>query len=171
MRGQTSLLPLLAQVLDAVRVPVLAAGGIATARDLAAALAAGRRARGSARASSLRGVGRAPRVRAALLARDARGHLLTEAFSVHWPNAPHRVLRCCVAAATAAATRSPARSIGAAATMPVPRFAVIAPTGRPRAIDAMALYAGESVGARAPRGARRRDRRELVTGAEDLLRA
>ena len=41
VRGDTSLLPLLSRVLDAVRVPVVAAGGIATARDLAAVLAAG----------------------------------------------------------------------------------------------------------------------------------
>jgi NAD(P)H-dependent flavin oxidoreductase YrpB (nitropropane dioxygenase family) len=41
VRGRISLLPLLAQVLDAVSIPVLAAGGIATDRDVAAALAAG----------------------------------------------------------------------------------------------------------------------------------
>jgi hypothetical protein len=41
VRGQISLLPLLDGVLEAVEVPVLAAGGIATARGLAAVLAAG----------------------------------------------------------------------------------------------------------------------------------
>ncbi len=40
-RGEVSTLPLLQQVLDVVDVPVLAAGGIAGARGLAAALAAG----------------------------------------------------------------------------------------------------------------------------------
>ncbi len=39
--GQVSMLPLLQAVLDAVRVPVLAAGGIASPRGVAAALAAG----------------------------------------------------------------------------------------------------------------------------------
>src|SRR5258708_2661999 len=39
--GQVSTLPLLQAVLDAVQVPVLAAGGIATPRGMAAALAAG----------------------------------------------------------------------------------------------------------------------------------
>src|SRR5207249_3394527 len=41
VRGTVSLLPLLAEVLDAVEIPVIAAGGIATARAAAAALAAG----------------------------------------------------------------------------------------------------------------------------------
>ncbi|SEN58646.1 NAD(P)H-dependent flavin oxidoreductase [Nonomuraea pusilla] len=40
-RNEVATLPLLQSVLDAVRVPVLAAGGIATARGLAAVLAAG----------------------------------------------------------------------------------------------------------------------------------
>ena len=41
VRGQVSLLPLLESVLGAVDVPVVAAGGIATARGVAAVLAAG----------------------------------------------------------------------------------------------------------------------------------
>src|SRR6202022_5134146 len=41
IRGQLSLLPLLAGVLDAVSVPVLATGGIGTARSIAAVLQAG----------------------------------------------------------------------------------------------------------------------------------
>jgi nitronate monooxygenase len=39
--GQVSTLPLLQAVLDAVRIPIIAAGGIASARGVAAALAAG----------------------------------------------------------------------------------------------------------------------------------
>src|SRR5205814_9558162 len=41
VRGEISLVPLLDTVLDAVEVPVLAAGGIGTPRAMAAALAAG----------------------------------------------------------------------------------------------------------------------------------
>ena len=41
VRGELALLPLLDAVLDRVRIPVLAAGGIATARGVAAVLAAG----------------------------------------------------------------------------------------------------------------------------------
>ena len=41
IRGRVALLPLLAAVLEAVDVPVVAAGGIGTARAVAAALAAG----------------------------------------------------------------------------------------------------------------------------------
>src|SRR3954469_2960694 len=40
VRGTTALLPLLDQVLEAVEVPVVAAGGIGTARGMAAAIAA-----------------------------------------------------------------------------------------------------------------------------------
>src|SRR5204862_49744 len=41
VRGQVGLLPLLDAVLEAVDVPVVAAGGIATAREMAAVVAAG----------------------------------------------------------------------------------------------------------------------------------
>lgn len=41
VRGTAGLLPLLAGVLEAVTVPVLAAGGIASARSVAVVLAAG----------------------------------------------------------------------------------------------------------------------------------
>ncbi len=50
--GMVSLLPLLESVLGAVDVPVVAAGGIATARGVAAVLAAGAAGRASAPGSS-----------------------------------------------------------------------------------------------------------------------
>ena len=82
VRGETSLLPLLSQVLDAVRVPVVAAGGIATARSLAAVLACGA---GAARIGT-RFVAAAesrahPAYVKALLAASAADTCLTEAFS------------------------------------------------------------------------------------------
>ena len=43
VRGQTSLFPLLSEVLEVLGIPVIAAGGISTARDLAAVLAWGAR--------------------------------------------------------------------------------------------------------------------------------
>src|SRR2546423_111368 len=41
VRGTVGLMPLLAEVLDTVKLPVIAAGGIGNARGVAAALAAG----------------------------------------------------------------------------------------------------------------------------------
>lgn len=173
VRGQSSLLPLLAQVLDAVRIPVLAAGGIASARALAAVLACGAAgARMGTRFVATRESGAHPSYVSALLAASAADTCLTEAFGVLWPDAPHRVLRSALAAAQAL----PDGPIGTTAlggrTIPVPRLSVFSPTrettGR---VDAMALYAGESVAEVSsvePAGALVA---ALVAGAERLLRA
>lgn len=149
MWGDRSLWPLLDEVLDAVAddVPVLAAGGIGTGRGLAAALAMG-----------AAGVRMGTRFLAtdestahdvwkdAVIAAGAADTVLTDAFSTLWPNGPepHRVLR----SALEAAQRLDA-DVDVVADMPgfpLPRFAVVPPsrdtTGH---VDAMALYAGESV--------------------------
>ena len=74
--------------------------------------------------------------------------VLTTAFGVMWPDAPHRVLKACVEAAEA----FPEESVGELSIgdmrMPLPKFAVSSP-GRTTTgtIRAMALYAGQSVGA------------------------
>jgi NAD(P)H-dependent flavin oxidoreductase YrpB (nitropropane dioxygenase family) len=81
---------------------------------------------------------------------DARPEdtVITETFSVMWPNAPHRVLRSSVEAARAFEGETVAQLALRHATVPLPRFAVPTPTkGTTGAIQAMALYAGESVGA------------------------
>ncbi len=173
VRGDSSLLPLLSQVLDAVRVPVLAAGGIASARTLAAVLACGASgARMGTRFVATRESGAHPAYVSALLAASAADTCLTGAFSVLWPDAPHRVLR----SALAAAQELPDGTIGTTqlggSHVPVPRLSVYAPThdatGR---VDAMALYAGESVAEVSsiePAGALVA---ALVSGAERLLRA
>ena len=149
VRGTLGLSPLLVQVLDAVRVPVLAAGGIATARDVAAALAAG--AAGVRVGTRFVAAGEAdthPVYCAALVAARAGDTVLTTAYSVGWPGAPHRVLRSALAAAEALTDALAGETVIGETRSPVPRFGVYPPsrqaTGR---IDAMALYAGESVGA------------------------
>jgi len=172
VRGTTSLLPLLSAVVDAVRVPVVAAGGIATARDLAAVLAAGAAGvRMGTRFVASAESGAHPDYVRALLAASAADTCLTEAFSDMWPNAPHRVLRSAIAAAEAL----PDGEIGSVPfgdrTFPVRRFSVIAPTtattGR---VDAMALYAGESVAAVTAVQPAATIVAEVVAGAEALLR-
>jgi NAD(P)H-dependent flavin oxidoreductase YrpB (nitropropane dioxygenase family) len=83
---------------------------------------------------------------AALLGASAADTVLTEAFSVGWPNAPHRVLRSCVTAAEASSDEIIATAQMAGEDMPVPRFASLPPSKAVRGnISAMALYAGTSV--------------------------
>jgi NAD(P)H-dependent flavin oxidoreductase YrpB (nitropropane dioxygenase family) len=171
VRGRTSLLPLLSEVVGAVRVPVIAAGGIATARDLAAVLAAGAAAaRIGTRFVATVESGAHPAYVQALLAATAADTVLTEAFSGLWPNAPHRVL----ASAIAAAERLPEGQVGElrehAQSMPIERFSMIPPTrDTSGAVHAMALYAGESVTNVTSIRPAAEIVRELVTGAAELL--
>src|SRR5215217_6506593 len=86
IRGRVALLPLLTEVLDAVEVPVVAAGGIATARGVAACLAAGAGAvRVGTRLLATEESGAHPGYVAALLEAGAEDSVLTDAFSVIWP--------------------------------------------------------------------------------------
>ncbi len=173
VRGETSLLPLLSQVLDAVSVPVVAAGGIATARSLAAVLACGCGAAriGTRFAASLES-GAHPSYVKALLAASASDTCLTSAFSVMWPDAPHRVLRSAIAAAEALAEDIIGEVRDVERAIPVQRFSVIPPTrGTVGHIEAMALYAGESVSNVTSVQPAAAIVAELVAGAEKLLRA
>ena len=149
LRGRIGLLPLLTEVLEIVDVPVVAAGGIATGRAMAAVLAAGAAAvRVGTRFVVAAESGAHPRYVEALLGARAEDTVVTETFSVMWSNAPHRVLRSCVAAVET----FPGEMVGEVTMgdtrLPLPRFAVPTPTRETTgAIDAMPLYAGESVGA------------------------
>jgi nitronate monooxygenase len=172
VRGETSLLPLLSAILDAARIPVVAAGGIATARSLAAVLACGSGgARIGTRFVAATESGAHPAYVDALLASSAADTCLTEAFSVMWPDAPHRVLRSAIAAAKALTEEIIGETFLAERAVPVHRLSVIAPTvettGR---IDAMALYAGESVDNVTSVQPAAAIVSELVAGAERLLR-
>lgn len=172
VRGGTSLLPLLSLVLNVARVPVVAAGGIATARSLAGVLACGSgAARMGTRFVAATESGAHPSYVKALLASSAADTCLTEAFSVMWPNAPHRVLRSAIAAAEGLTEDVIGEVRFAEQVLPVRRFSVIAPTlATTGHVDAMALYAGESVTnvtAVQPAAA---ILSELVAGAERLLR-
>jgi NAD(P)H-dependent flavin oxidoreductase YrpB (nitropropane dioxygenase family) len=149
VRGHLSLLPLLDEILDAVSVPVVAAGGIATARAVAAVLAAG--------ADAVR-VGTAflaaeeadihHDYQAAVLGAGGADTVLTTAFATGWPDAPHRVLRSALDRATSLDNDSVGTIDLGGNRFPVPRLGVHAAT---RSFDgdtaATALYAGEGVGA------------------------
>lgn len=172
VRGGVALLPLLDGVLDAVEVPVVAAGGIATARTMAAVLAAGASAaRVGTRFVATAEADTHPSYVDALVAAEPEDTVLTTTFSVMWPDAPHRVLRSCVEAAEAldddvvGETELPGGS-----RMPIARLSPPCPargtTGR---TDAMALYAGQSVGAVHRVQGAADVVRELAEGAEKLL--
>jgi NAD(P)H-dependent flavin oxidoreductase YrpB (nitropropane dioxygenase family) len=172
VRGRTGLLPLLAEVLDSIDVPVVAAGGIGTARAMAAALVAGADAvRVGTRFVAAAESDAHPGYVAALVGARAEDTVLTERFAVMWPGAPHRVLRSAVAAAEACRGEVVGEMELLGRRQPLPRFAVPCPTRTTTGtIAAMALYAGESVGA--VRGVLPASDivRELADGAERLLR-
>ncbi|HEV3398803.1 MAG TPA: nitronate monooxygenase [Actinomycetes bacterium] len=174
IRGRVALLPLLAEVLDAVEVPVVAAGGIATARGVAACLAAGAAAaRVGTRLLATEESGGHPAYVAALLEADAEDAVLTDAFSVMWPRGPepHRTLGSAVAAAEAFQGEVVGETRMGATTLQVPRFGVPCPnrdtTGE---VAAMAHYAGQSVGATREVVPAAQVIDDLASGAERLLR-
>jgi nitronate monooxygenase len=173
IRGRVALLPLLAEVLDAVQVPVVAGGGIATARGVAACLAAGAAAvRVGTRLLATEEAGAHPAYVAAVLEAGAEDAVLTDAFSVLWPNGPepHRTLRSALAAAEAFSGEVVGETRMGPATVPVPRFGVPCPnrdtTGE---IAAMAHYAGQSAGATDRVLPAAQVVAELADGAERLL--
>ena len=152
VRGRLGLLALLDGVLDAVDVPVVAAGGIATARGVAAVLAAGADAArvGHALRRHPRGArrGRAPEYVEALLAAGGEDTVLTDAYSMMWPAAPHRVLTSCIAAASRSEREPVGETTLGGVTFPVTRWSVVSPNALTTGdIAAMALYAGQGVGA------------------------
>jgi NAD(P)H-dependent flavin oxidoreductase YrpB (nitropropane dioxygenase family) len=172
VRGSVGLLALLAEVLDVVDVPVVAAGGIGNARAAAAALAAGADAvRVGTRFVATQEADTHPDYADALVHARAEDTVLTEAFSVMWSDAPHRVLRSCVDEARALDGDTVGEVEIGGTTMPIPRLSVLAPTrATTGSVDAMALYAGESVTDVSGVVPARDVVLEIATGAEVLLR-
>lgn len=173
VRGQVGLFPLLARVLEVVRVPVVAAGGIARPRSVAAALAAGAAGvRVGTRFVAAAESGAHPAYVDALIGARAEDTVLTEAFSVMWPNAPHRVLGSCIEAARAIDSESVGEIVLWGSTHPVPRLSVPAPTRETTGeIGAMALYAGHSVDDVRSVQPAAAIVRELFEGVDELLSA
>lgn len=154
--GQVSTMALVPAVVDAVdRVPVIAAGGIADARGIAAALALG--AAGvwmGTRFVATRESAAHPAYKNALIEAAETDAIRTQIFDAGWPGAPHRVLRnSTVALAESEATGSSARRPGDGEVIghfpggtPVHRYSDTEPLiGMDGQLEAMALYAGQSV--------------------------
>ena len=145
-----TLLPLLDAVLDAVSVPVIAAGGIATARGVAAALAAGAHGvRVGTRFIAATESDAHPAWVRALIDAAAEDAVVSVAFNVGLPDpGPHRVLRSSIEAAQALTGDEAGVLRLAGAEIPVARFGAQPPTrDSTGAIEAMPFYAGQSAGA------------------------
>jgi nitronate monooxygenase len=153
VRGGTPLLPLLAAALRAVDVPVLAAGGIAEPRALAAVLAAGAAgARIGTRFIAAKEAAAHPEYVLAVVAAGPESTTITDAFAVcpmcaTLPQA--RVLRSAVETVEAL-DGGEGRTVGTVVTAggeePLPARAGMAPHSEVQGeIEAMALYAGQGV--------------------------
>lgn len=147
--GDTPLLALLEVIVTAVDVPVIAAGGIASGRSMAAALAAGASAVrvGTLFAASLESDG-SDQYRQALIDADSHDSVITTVFGAEWPDAPHRVLSSCITAAEAPADDPVGIYDDGTSNFDIPRFSTLAPTCYSTGPhDAMAMYAGTGVNA------------------------
>jgi nitronate monooxygenase len=174
VRGTIGLLALLDQVLRAVDVPVLAAGGIGSGRAMAAVLAAGADGvRVGTRFLAVEEAEAHPDYLKALIAADAEDTVYTSAFYVGWPDAPHRVLRSSVEAAEAFEGEFVTTGTDSWDGQPhqVPRFGP-SPLHRSRTgnIAAMPHWAGESVSNVTKVQTAAEIVHELASEAEALLR-
>jgi NAD(P)H-dependent flavin oxidoreductase YrpB (nitropropane dioxygenase family) len=155
VRGQVATLPLVPAVVDAVwPVPVLAAGGVADARGVAAVLALGADAAWvGTRFLLAEEAGVHDEWRESVRAADETATAYTTAFDGGWPGAPHRVLRN----STLDAWERAGRPEGSArpghgdvlaltpAGDPIRRYDATPPArGAVGDIEPLALYAGQS---------------------------
>jgi len=174
VRGRVSLLALLTEVLDVVEVPVLAAGGIGTGRDMAAVLAAGASGvRVGTRFVCAEEAEAHPQYVEFLIAAEAKDTIYTEAFSYGWPNAPHRALRKSVEAAEAFQGEivGEVQPLHSDKRLPLHRFQPQTITKRVTGtIEAMPHWAGESVDGVKSLQPAAEIVRELVNDCEKYLR-
>ena len=173
LRGQLSLLPLLEGVLDAGSVPVLASGGIGSARSIAAVLQAGAAGvRMGTRFIAAAESNAHPEYVEALIEAGAEDSVLTTLFEVDCPMCPatHRVVRSALKLAEGLPDRPLGEMEVSGSHYPIPRFFGFPPTrqmtGR---ITAMACYAGQSVAAIHGVQPAGEIVAELVSGTENLL--
>ncbi len=151
IRGMLGLLPLLSQVLDRVSVPVLAAGGIGSARALAAVLAAGAAgARCGTRFVAAAESAAHPVYVDALVKARAEDAVRTDLYHVGCLLCPstHGVLSSAIEAAQNLDGDIAGEFAFAGRRMPIARFQGV-PTpvnGMSGHVEAMCCYAGQSAG-------------------------
>jgi NAD(P)H-dependent flavin oxidoreductase YrpB (nitropropane dioxygenase family) len=151
IRGKLGLLPLLAGVLDTVSIPVLGAGGIGSARSVAAVLATGAAGvRIGTRFIAAQESNAHPDYVQAVIAAKAEDSVRTSLFHIDCPLCPstHGVLRSAIEAAEAFDKEVVGEVDIGGERRQIRRFQGTPPskafTGT---IEAMACYAGQSVGA------------------------
>ena len=168
VRGTLPLFVLLDQLEGKIDVPIVAAGGVSTGVGLAAAIAAGAGGiRVGTRFLAAHESAAHPEYVAAILAATADDTVLTEAYSVGWPNAPHRVLRASVEAAEAEQASIVGTIEVGTQVLEIPRFNVVPPDISAKGnVVAMCQYAGQSVGGVTQRVSAAAIVEDITTGAE-----
>jgi NAD(P)H-dependent flavin oxidoreductase YrpB (nitropropane dioxygenase family) len=159
VEGEVSTMALVPRVVDAVApLPVAAAGGIADARGVVAALALGAEAAVLGTRFMATPESHAhPRYKQKVIEAAETDTVCTILFGNGWPNAPHRVLRTAFVnqwiseEELAQELRSDEPLIGTTniggREMRIPRFASLPPNAQATGeIESMALLAGQSVG-------------------------
>jgi NAD(P)H-dependent flavin oxidoreductase YrpB (nitropropane dioxygenase family) len=140
---------LLDETLARVDVPVVVAGAVTTATQVAELIGRGAAAvRVGTRFVTTAESGAHPAYIDALIgAQSADETVLTTAFGEGWPDAPHRVLRSAVAAAEVLQGPVVGHEVVDGQRRPITRFSASPPTRATEGdIAAMALYAGAGVG-------------------------
>lgn len=156
VQSEVATMPLVPRVADAVDVPVVAAGGIADGRGVAAALALG--ADGAWLGTRFVATAEAavePDYRERVVAAAETDTVYSELFDGGWPGTPHRVVRNSTVDAWEAAGRpAPGDRPGEGDRIgaypdgsPIERYGDDLPVaGATGDLEAMALYAGQSAG-------------------------
>jgi nitronate monooxygenase len=183
VRGTTSLSIALPAVVEAVKpLPVIAAGGVADGRSLAAALAAGAQAVSvGTRFLCSDECAAAPEYKQRVVRAKAEDTVHTFCFDGGWPNAAHRVIRNKALAEWEAAGSPPAgerpgegvvcgRMPFAGTTLETPRYHIFMPLeGFEGDMDYTVLYAGQSCSLVNDVKPAAEIVRDLVRGAEATL--
>jgi NAD(P)H-dependent flavin oxidoreductase YrpB (nitropropane dioxygenase family) len=174
IRGTVALLPLLSEVLDAVAIPVLAAGGIGNARSVAAVLAAGAAGvRVGTRFIAATESNAHPDYVRALISAGAEDSVRSTRFNVDCGLCPstHGVLRTAIAKADAFAGDAVGEVEVFGERRNIRRFQGLPPSRAVSGtVEAMACYAGQSVGSVKRVQPAAEIVAELVDGVDGLLR-
>ena len=156
VQSEVATMPLVPRVADAVDVPVVAAGGIGDGRGIAAALALG--ADGAwlgTRFLAAEEADLAPPYRERVIDAEETDTIYSELFDGGWPGTHHRTLRNSTVERWEAAGRPASGSRPGEGEVvgtrpdgrPVKRYSAVLPTeGVEGDVEAMAMYAGQSVG-------------------------